>query len=98
MVTHGLLVRLHAQAGKADELGQFIQSAQPLVRGEPDTAAWFGVKFGHNEYGIFDAFPSEAGRDAHLAGAVAAALNNQGKRMLDKEPSIEKAGILASKL
>jgi quinol monooxygenase YgiN len=98
MVTHGLLVRLHAQSGKEDELAQFLQSAQPLVKGEPDTAAWFGVKFGHNDYGIFDAFPNESGRDAHLAGPVAVALNNQGKRLLDKDPRIEKVGILASKL
>jgi quinol monooxygenase YgiN len=98
MVTHGLLVRLEARHGRDDDLETFLLSALPLVRAEPATTAWFALRFGRLEYGIFDAFPDEAGRQAHLAGAVAAALGNEGKQLLAREPRIEKLSILASKL
>jgi quinol monooxygenase YgiN len=98
MVTHGLLVRLEAQHGRDQELETFLLSALPLVRAEPATTAWFAVRFGRSEYGIFDAFPNEAGRQAHLAGAVAAALATEGQQVLASEPRVEKLSILASKL
>jgi len=98
MLTHGLLVRLEARHGQDHELETFLASALPLVRAEPATTAWFALRFGRSEYGIFDAFPNEQGRQAHLAGAVAAALGNEGKQLLASEPRIEKVDVLASKL
>ena len=98
MVTQALLVRLEAQHGRDHELEAFLRSALPLVRAEPATTAWFAIRFGRSEYGIFDAFPDAAGRDAHLAGAVAAALGTQGKALLASDPRIEKVEVLASKL
>jgi quinol monooxygenase YgiN len=98
MVTHGLLVRLETMPGRDDDMEAFLLSALPLVRNEPDTSAWFAVRFGRSEYGIFDAFPGEEGRRAHLAGAVAAALGNQGKALLAREPRMEPLAVLASKL
>jgi quinol monooxygenase YgiN len=74
MVSKGLLVRLQSPSGKKAEVEQFLESALPLVQGEPATTAWFAVHFGGAEYGIFDVFPDEAGRDAHLTGQVAKAL------------------------
>ena len=47
--------------------------------------------------GIFDVFPDDAGRDAHLSGAVAAALGEQTGKLFS-EPTIEKLDVLASKL
>ena len=48
-------------------------------------------------YGIFDVFPDDGGRDAHLNGKVAAALmENAGE--LYGEPALEKLDVLASKL
>jgi len=41
---------------------------------EPGTTTWYAVRFDHNTFAIFDAFPDEAARDAHLAGKVAVAL------------------------
>src|SRR4051812_42588187 len=98
MVTHALLVRLEARHGQDHALETFLASALPLVRAEPATSAWFALRFGRSEYGIFDAFPDEAGRRAHLAGAVAAALGGEGKQLLAGEPRIEKVDVLASKL
>jgi quinol monooxygenase YgiN len=49
-------------------------------------------------FGIFDAFPDEAGRQAHLNGKVAAALIARAGELLSEPPSIEKVEVLAAKL
>lgn len=46
----------------------------PGVKQEPDTIHWFGQHHGTNQYALFDTFPGEAGRKAHLEGPVAAAV------------------------
>ena len=74
MVAVGLLVTLEAKPGKESDLAAFLKGALPLVEEEPQTTAWFAVHLGSSRFAIFDAFPSEAGREAHLAGPVAAAL------------------------
>jgi len=43
-------------------------------------------------------FPDEAGRNAHLAGKVAAALMAQAPDLLQHSPSISKVEVLAVKL
>jgi len=53
---------------------------------------------GPSTYGIFDAFPDEAGRSAHLSGKVAAALMEQADELLARPPSIEQVDLLAAKL
>lgn len=98
MVTKALLVRLEIKPGKDEEAEQFLQSALPLVRQESATTAWFGIRFGRAEYGIFDAFPDEAGREAHLSGAVAKALMEKSDELFTEPPRIQKIDVLASKL
>ena len=98
MVTKGLLVRLQAKAGKEQALKQLLESAQALVEQEPDTTAWFAVQFSASEFGIFDVFPNEAGRTAHLNGKVAEALQQQGPDLLAANPSIEHVDVIASTL
>ena len=96
-VTKGLLVRFDALPGKEDDVKEFLDSGRALVEGEPATTAWFAIRLGPSSFGIFDVFPDDAGRDAHLSGAVAAALGeNTGK--LFSEPTIEKLDVLGSKL
>ena len=48
--------------------------------------------------GSSDAFPDEAGRQAHLSGRVAAALMQKAGELLAKPPAIEKVDVLAAKL
>lgn len=98
MVTVGLLVRLLARPGKEAELAQFLRSALPLVEDEPDTTAWFAVQFGPFSFGIFDVFPHDAARQAHLAGRVAAALMARAPDLLAAPPAIEQVDALAAKL
>ncbi|HSL06067.1 MAG TPA: antibiotic biosynthesis monooxygenase [Nitrospiraceae bacterium] len=98
MVKVALFVRLDAKPGKEKEVESFLLSGLPLVQAEPATTAWFGLRLGPSTFGIFDAFPDEAGRQAHLSGRVAAALMAKAGELLAKPPSIEKVDVLAAKL
>ena len=98
MVTVGLLVTLEAKPGKEEHVASFLQRALPLVQQEAQTTAWFAVRMGASRFGIFDAFPDEAGRAAHLAGEVAAALMKHAPELLALAPSIEQVEVLADKL
>ena len=98
MVTVGLLVRLEAKPGKEAEVEEFLRSAQPIVEGEPATTAWFAVRFGPASFGIFDVFPDDAGRQAHIGGKVAEALFAKAPDLFAQRPSIEQIDILAEKL
>jgi quinol monooxygenase YgiN len=98
MVKVALFVRLEAKPGKEKEVESFLLSGLPLVQAEPATTAWFGIRLGPSTFGIFDAFPDEAGRQAHLSGKVAAALMEKAGELFAKPPSIEKVDVLAAKL
>ncbi len=98
MVKVALFVRLEAKPGKEAEVAQFLLDGLPVVREEPATTAWFGIRLGPSTFGIFDAFPDEAGRQAHLTGRVAAALMARAGELLAKPPVIELVDVLAAKL
>lgn len=98
MVTVGLLVRVTAKPGREDDVQKFLEGALALVEDEPATTAWFAVRFGPAEFGIFDAFPDDAGRQAHLQGKVAEALMANASELLADAPSIELVDVLADKL
>jgi quinol monooxygenase YgiN len=98
MVKVALFVRLEAKPGKEKDVENFLKEGLPLVMEEPATAAWFGIRLGRSTFGIFDAFPDEAGRQAHLSGRVAAALMAKAAELLSAPPSIEKVDVLAAKL
>jgi quinol monooxygenase YgiN len=98
MDTVGLLVMLEAKPGKEDELASFLAGALPLVEQEPQTTAWFAVRLGAARFAIFDTFPDDAGRDAHLAGQVAAALMEHAPDLLVQAPDIQKLDVVAKKL
>jgi quinol monooxygenase YgiN len=89
---------LEAKPGKEAEVEQFLRGGLALVRQEPATTAWFGIRLGPTTFGIFDAFPNEAGRQAHLSGQVAAALMAKASELLSQPPSIDKVDVLVAKL
>jgi quinol monooxygenase YgiN len=98
MVTVGVLARLEAKPGKEEEVASFLAGALPLAEQEEATTAWFATRLGPSTFGIFDVFPDEAGRDAHLSGPIATALMGKADELLSEPPTIEKIDILASKL
>jgi hypothetical protein len=68
-ITAALFVRLEAKPGKE-------------AQREPAIKPCFAVRFGPSTFGIFDTFPNDAGRGAHLAGRVWKALAEKPRALL----------------
>lgn len=98
MVSVGLLVRVEAKPGKETEVENLLRSGLAIVQGEPATTAWFAIRFGASTFGIFDVFPDDNGRKAHLSGRVAAALMEKAPDLFAQPPAIEPVDVLAAKL
>ena len=93
-----LWVRLEAKPGKEKAVADFLRGGLPLANEEPATIAWFALQLGPSIFGVFDAFPDEAGRKAHLAGRIAAALMANASELLAKPPEIANVDVMAAKL
>ncbi|MGO9836153.1 MAG: putative quinol monooxygenase [Polyangiaceae bacterium] len=98
MVKVALLVHLVAKPGKEEEVAAFLSSALPLAQAEAATIVWFALRISKSEFGIFDAFPDDSGRKAHLSGPIAAALLAKAGELLAVPPKIEQVDVLAAKL
>ena len=98
MVTVGLLVRLEARPGKENDVASFLEGGLAVVQGEPETVTWYAIRLGPSTFGIFDTFPDDSGRQAHLSGQVAAALMEKADELLAEPPSIERVDVFAAKL
>jgi len=98
MVKVALLVRLEAKPGREAEVASFLQGGLAVVQAEPATVAWFAIRLGPTTFGIFDAFPDDSGRQAHLSGRVAAALMAKASELLAQPTVIEQVDVLAAKL
>jgi quinol monooxygenase YgiN len=98
MVTKGLLARLEAKPDKVEQVKAFLESAEPIVENEPETTAWFAIRLGPTSFGIFDVFPDEDGRQAHLNGDVAAALMEKASDLFAEDPDIQELDVLAEKM
>ena len=97
-VNVGLLARIVAKPGKEDEVAAFLAGALQLAVAEPATTVWFAIRLGAREFGIFDAFADDRGRQAHLAGPIAAALLARADELLAEPPRIDSVDVLAAKL
>jgi len=89
MVTVGILAQVEAKPGKEDEVASFLKGALALAEQEPATTAWFAIQLGPSRFGIFDVFPDDAGRDAHLGGPIAAALMVNADELFAVPPQID---------
>lgn len=98
MVKVALIARIVARPGKESEVAALLTGALPLAQAEPATTVWFALRLGPSEFGIFDAFPDEAGRAAHLDGAIARALLGKADELLAEPPDIRPVDVLAAKL
>jgi quinol monooxygenase YgiN len=98
MTKVALLVRLEAKKGKEMEVERFLRNGLSIVENEPATTTWYALRFGPSSFGIFDTFPDNKGREAHLSGEVAKALNERSKELFSQPPVIEKLDVLEAKL
>lgn len=98
MLSLGLFVRLEAKPGKEKEVAAFLMQGLQMANHETTTPLWFALRLGPSTFGVFDAFPDESGRQAHLNGPIAKALMAQAPSLLAVPPSIERTEILGAKL
>ncbi|MEM7160619.1 MAG: hypothetical protein AAF799_47725 [Myxococcota bacterium] len=91
----GLSVRLHAKPEQRDELERLLVAGQAMVEAESQTPVWFAFRISADEFGIYDVFPSDAGRTAHVEGELAAALLGRADELLAEPPSIAPVDVLA---
>lgn len=76
-------ISMPAAESQTEAFGQFLAGAAPLVeQTEPGTELWFALQGADNTLAIFDVFVDDAARDAHFAGAVAAALNENADTLV----------------
>ena len=94
----GILARLRAKPGKENEVQKLLEGALALAQAERQTQVWFAIKIGPREFGIFDAFPNESGRKAHLSGQIASALMAKAPELLSDPPQLEQVDVLAAKI
>lgn len=97
MVKFAIFATIESKPGKAAEVEMFLRSALPLVEGESDTISWYALKLSENQFGIFDTFITEEGRNTHLAGEVAKLLMDKAPELFASGPDIKKIEILAVK-
>ena len=98
MLRVALFVRLQAKPGKEADVARFLESGLALANQEATTPIWFALRLGPATFGIFDAFADDAGRKAHLAGTIAAALMAKAPELLAEPPQIEYVDVLAAKV
>jgi quinol monooxygenase YgiN len=97
MVKVGILARMEAMTGREEEVAAFLEGALSLVHEEPGTVTWYAIRIGPSEFGIFDTFEDDAGRQAHLSGKVAEALMARASELFASPPDIQPVDVLASK-
>lgn len=93
----GVLALVEARPGKENDVWAFLQGGRDIVSGEPGTRTWYAFRVDEKTFGIFDTFETEEGRQAHLNGAIPAALAEHGPTLLAKDPDIRLVELIAVK-
>jgi quinol monooxygenase YgiN len=96
-LTKGVLALVEAKPGQEQAVWDFLNGGRDIVLGEPGTITWYAFRVNENTFGIFDTFEDEDGRQAHLNGAIPAALAQFGPQLLAKDPDIRLIDLIAVK-
>ena len=97
MAKYAIYVSLKAKPGKEKDVEAFLKQGAEMAKKETGTVTWYGLKEDEGRYSVFDTFNDEAGRDAHLNGAIAKALMANAATLFSEAPQIHKISILADK-
>ena len=92
-----ILALLEAKPGKGPELGAFLEQGRELAVAEEGTVTWYAFRLSDTQYGIFDTFETADARQAHLGGAIPAALGQVAPELLAAPPDIRTVDIVAVK-
>ncbi len=96
-VAKALHIHLEAKRGQEEEVASLLREIHACVEREPATGPWYGVRYTHSTFGIFEAFPDDAGRQAHLTGQGARILMERSNELLAAPARIDKLDVLVSK-
>jgi quinol monooxygenase YgiN len=95
----GYLVRFEARPEHAEEFGALLgRAALDLAQAEEGTTVWFPLRLGPTTFGVFDAFPDEDARQAHLHGRIRDLLQAEGPRLLAAPVEVLPVDVLGAKL
>jgi quinol monooxygenase YgiN len=97
-LTVAFVARLVAKDETAGEVRTFLAQAVELANEEAGTVVWFALQTDATTFWIVDAFATDADRQAHLQGRIAAALMANAERLLAAPPEILPADVLAAKV
>jgi quinol monooxygenase YgiN len=97
-VSKGLLLTFEPKEGQEADNAEFLRSARAIVEEEPGTIAWFAIRLDDGRFGIFDAFPDNRSRVAHLTGRVPRELAKRGLKLLGGIPDMSMNSVLATTL
>ena len=92
-----LHIRLEARPGREQQVEGLMRDILRDVQAERATGPWFGVRLSKRVFGIFERFPDEGGRRAHLTGRGAARLLARSNALLAKPAEISKLDIIGMK-
>ena len=98
MVQYALYVALKAKPGKEADVEAFLKQGAEMAKSEQGTVTWYGLQEGPGRYSVFDTFPDEAGRDAHLNGEIAKALMASADELFSEPPQIHRITVLSEKI
>lgn len=94
----GLLARIEAKPEHADEVAAMLIGAVELALEERNTVTWFAFRESDTVFGVFDTFNDQSGRQAHMAGQIAAALMGATATKLAAPPDIRPVDLLSFKI
>ena len=90
-------IHLEAKPGKEAEVETLLRDILACVREEPATAPWFAVRMTGTVFGIFETFPDDAGRQAHLSGKGAGLLKERQGELLAQPARIDMLDVILAK-
>ena len=96
-VAKALHIHLEAKSGREDEVETLLRDILACVDREPGTGPWYGVRYTQSIFGIFETFPDEAAREAHLNGRGARILADRSNAVLAAPARIDKLDVMMSK-
>ncbi len=78
-----VFISFTAKEGQSKKVADFLVSGANIVKQtEPKTSYWYALQFSDNEFGIIDFFVDQSGIDAHFAGKVAAAVQENANTLI----------------
>ncbi|MGA0533708.1 putative quinol monooxygenase [Hansschlegelia sp. KR7-227] len=99
MTTVAGVIEFKAKAGKGGDVAGLIAAALPHVENEPGTPLWLVLRSNVDPDAVYlvDLFDDPAARQAHLEGKAAAQIFATVPPLLEAEPIIHPADVVAFK-